>query len=124
MMLTQIIAGDALEEVNSRLRTLARIHRSEGGPPPSPDTRRGTAAAVTNGGAKKEADFKEEEEVKWFFNIYSMLWIRIRIDFGRRYPDPGWQKWSAIIEKSEEILSVLSLLRAEDFSCQLKCLHL
>jgi hypothetical protein len=62
MMLTQIIAGDALEEVNSRLRTLARLHRSEGGPPPpSPDTRRGTAA--TNG-AKKEADFKEEEEVK------------------------------------------------------------
>jgi hypothetical protein len=61
MMLTQIIAGDALEEVNSRLRTLARLHRSEGGPaPPSPDTRRGTAA----NGVKKEADFKEEEEVK------------------------------------------------------------
>jgi hypothetical protein len=60
MMLTQIIAGDALEEVNSRLRTLARLHRAEGGPPPSPDTRRGTP---TNG-AKKEADFKEEEEVK------------------------------------------------------------
>ncbi len=65
-MLTQIIAGDALEEVNSRLRTLARLHRSEGGPPPHspPDTRRGTAA--TNG-AKKEADFKEEEEVKCLF---------------------------------------------------------
>jgi hypothetical protein len=63
MMLTQIIAGDALEEVNSRLRTLARIHRSEGGPS-SPDTRRGTAGTAVNGGVKKEADIKEEEEVK------------------------------------------------------------
>jgi hypothetical protein len=60
MMLTQIIAGDALEEVNSRLRTLARLHRSEGGGPPSPDTRRGSATATN--GAKKESDFKEEEE--------------------------------------------------------------
>ncbi len=65
-MLTQIIAGDALEEVNSRLRTLARIHRSEGGGPSSPDTRRGTAATATNG-AKKEVDFKEEEEVNSLF---------------------------------------------------------
>ncbi len=66
MMLTQIIAGDALEEVNSRLRALARLHRSEGGgPPPSPDTRRGTAAATN--GAKKESDFKEEEEVNSLF---------------------------------------------------------
>ncbi len=74
-MLTQIIAGDALEEVNSRLRALARLHRSEGGgpPPPSPDTRRGTAA----NGVKKEADFKEEEEVKCFLNI-SVLWIQVR----------------------------------------------
>ncbi len=66
-MLTQIIAGDALEEVNSRLRTLARLHRSEGGTPPSPDSRRGSAASTN--GAKKEADFKEEEEVKCFLNI-------------------------------------------------------
>ena len=72
MMLTQIIAGDALEEVNNRLRLLARIHRAEGGHQQNgwqdPDNKIPTATINGNSsstrpanGIKSEADIKEEE---------------------------------------------------------------
>jgi hypothetical protein len=63
MMLTQIIAGDALEEVNNRLRLLARIHRSEGHQNgwQDPDNKRLTSNGRPFNGIKNETDIKEEE---------------------------------------------------------------
>jgi hypothetical protein len=35
--------------------------------------------------------------------VFSVLWIRIRVDFGQPDPDPGGQKLPTKIEKGEEI---------------------
>ena len=68
MMLTQIIAGDALEEVNTKLRLLAKLKRSHGNPAgengwQNPDKK---TNGVRPNGIKDETDVKDETEVVFF----------------------------------------------------------
>ncbi len=64
MMLTQIIAGDALEEVNTKLRILAKLHRTKGTNGENgwqnPDK---NSNGIRPNGIKDETDVKEEKEV-------------------------------------------------------------
>ena len=71
MLLTQIIAGDALEEVNTKLRLLAKLKRSAGGGSSLenggsgwkvPDKK--SNGSVRPNGIKDETDVKDETEVK------------------------------------------------------------
>ena len=68
MMLTQIIAGDALEEVNTKLRQLAKRHRNGGGQENGwGDAENGgkkSNGAARPNGIKDETDVKEEEQVR------------------------------------------------------------
>ena len=69
MMLTQIIAGDALEEVNTKLRLLAKIKRTGGGGGAengwkNPDKNGGSSnGGIRPNGIKDETDLKQENEV-------------------------------------------------------------
>ena len=54
MMLTQIIAGDALDEVNSKLKVLAKLSRSNG------VAVNGWEKPDRNGGKKAELEIKDE----------------------------------------------------------------
>ena len=72
MLLTQIIAGDALEEVNTKLRLLAKLKRSAGAGGTAVENGWKNPDKKTNGvnrpnGIKDETDVKEETEVHIFF---------------------------------------------------------
>ena len=79
MMLTQIIAGDALEEVNNKLRLLAKIHRAEGGQQQQngwqdPDnSKRSASNGRPVNGTKNEVDIKEEEVGHFFLMLIYFL---------------------------------------------------
>merc|ERR1719471_1351866 len=75
MMLTQIIAGDALEEVNTKLRILAKLHRGGGNMTgengwQNPDNK---TNGIRPNGIKDETDIEEESEGNDTSNLRDLI---------------------------------------------------
>jgi hypothetical protein len=51
---------------------------------------------------KSTGRYLPKQAILIFDNLFAVLWIRIRIDFGGLVPDPGGQEWRRKIEKNEK----------------------